>query len=144
MAKKAKTVKKLRRKLEKAKSKLAALTGKLKKRARKAVKAAPVVSKSAPVVSVQRGDWLKNLPASRAEAKAVGTENDVLLGRRASEAALRKLVMRQRWRAVHVACHAPADLDNVTYQVSLLGVCHDVVKPFVTIIAFLVPSQAML
>lgn len=46
--------------------------------------------------------------------------------------------------SVHVACQEPVELENVTYQVSSLGACHDVVNPPVTIMALRDGSQAML
>ncbi|MGQ0615113.1 MAG: CHAT domain-containing protein [Planctomycetaceae bacterium] len=53
---------------------------------------------------------LTPLPASAAEARAVGTQ--LLLGKDASEPRLREaLAERPRWRAVHLACHARIDPD---------------------------------
>ncbi len=53
---------------------------------------------------------LTPLPASAAEAKAVGTL--LLLGKEASEPLLREaLAKRSRWRALHFACHARVDPD---------------------------------
>lgn len=59
--------------------------------------------------AVQRGTMnLVPLPASGAEAKAVGTT--VLLGRGATERGLREgLSKRARWRALHLACHGLVD-----------------------------------
>lgn len=50
------------------------------------------------------------LPATRAEAKAVGTT--VLLGADATEASLEKALATKRWRAVHLACHGLVDEQN--------------------------------
>ncbi len=53
---------------------------------------------------------LRRLPATRAEAEAVGTVT--LLGREATEPGLAAaLTMRPRWRAVHLACHGIADTE---------------------------------
>ncbi len=61
------------------------------------------VDAAAREVYVRGGD-LSPLPATRPEAKAVG--DTVLLGEKASETGLRSaLTERERWRAVHFACH---------------------------------------
>jgi tetratricopeptide (TPR) repeat protein len=55
-----------------------------------------------------RGGALPPLPATRDEAKAVG--DVVLLGAEASETGFARVVRtRERWRAVHLACHGIAD-----------------------------------
>jgi CHAT domain-containing protein/tetratricopeptide (TPR) repeat protein len=54
---------------------------------------------------------LSDLPGTQAESKAVGDQ--VLLGKQASEAGLRKvLASRPRWRGVHFACHGLLDMDH--------------------------------
>jgi CHAT domain-containing protein len=61
-------------------------------------------------VAVNRGSLgrLVPLPATREEAKAVGTV--VLLGAEATESGLRDaLAKKPRWRAVHLACHGLVD-----------------------------------
>lgn len=61
------------------------------------------IADAAREVYVRGGD-LSPLPATRPEAKAVG--DTVLLGAKASETGLRSaLAERERWRAVHFACH---------------------------------------
>lgn|GEM_PF-986611 len=50
------------------------------------------------------------LPHSREEALEVGTE--VLLGERATPAALREHLSKRRWRAVHFACHGLLDAER--------------------------------
>ncbi len=53
---------------------------------------------------------LARLPATGPEAKAVGDE--ILLGAQATQAELRKaLAKKERWRAVHLACHGLLDPD---------------------------------
>lgn len=56
-----------------------------------------------------RGARLAPLPGTRSEAQAIG--DVVLLGREASEAGLRASIAQQkeRWHAVHFACHAIVD-----------------------------------
>ena len=57
-----------------------------------------------------RGGRLTPLPASGPEAKAVGDET--LLGAKATKAELTKaLAKRERWHAVHFACHGSLDPD---------------------------------
>ena len=57
------------------------------------------------------GRPLAALPATRKEVDAIGTVK--LLGDKASEAELRKAVgTRERWRAVHLACHGLVDVDR--------------------------------
>jgi tetratricopeptide (TPR) repeat protein len=56
----------------------------------------------------RRGPDRVPLPATRDEAKAIGT--DLLLGKEATETGLRDaLARRTRWRAVHLACHGRID-----------------------------------
>ncbi len=51
------------------------------------------------------------LPATKVEAKAVGTT--VLLGKEATETGLRTALAKQpRWRAVHLACHGLIDAER--------------------------------
>ncbi len=60
-----------------------------------------------------RGRTLAPLPASRVEAKAIGST--VLLGGEATKAALRDaLDTSARWRAVHFACHGLIDPERPT------------------------------
>ena len=55
-----------------------------------------------------RGQQLTRLPATRTEAKAVGSH--VLLGADATEPQVHKvLAARERWRSVHFACHGLVD-----------------------------------
>jgi len=69
------------------------------------------VRRSGATPSSQSGPGLGPLPASAAEARAVG--DVVLLGSDATEARVRDaLASRPRWRAVHLACHAFADPDR--------------------------------
>ncbi|MHC5010038.1 MAG: CHAT domain-containing tetratricopeptide repeat protein [Planctomycetota bacterium] len=66
-----------------------------------------------PATLYTRGQGLRPLPATRAEALAVG--DVVLLGEEASEIALRReLPQVRRWRAVHLACHGLVDIENPT------------------------------
>jgi tetratricopeptide (TPR) repeat protein len=66
---------------------------------------------SAAAVAVRGGKPLASLPATRAEAQAVGTVT--LLGADATEAGLRAALARgERWRAVHLACHGLVNLDR--------------------------------
>jgi CHAT domain-containing protein len=59
------------------------------------------------------GPALSALPATRAEAKAVGTE--VLVGKEATETALRaRLAAPGRRRAIHLACHGLLDGKEAT------------------------------
>jgi hypothetical protein len=61
--------------------------------------------------SLRAGLGLPRLPASAAEARAVG--DVVLLGPEASEPGLRAaLATRPKWRAVHLACHGLIDSDR--------------------------------
>ncbi len=63
--------------------------------------------------SVRSGVDLLPLPHTRDEAKAVGTI--VLLGSDATEAGFRySVAKRERWRAVHIACHGVMDPDHPT------------------------------
>lgn len=63
-----------------------------------------------PSSSSDRGR-LSALPATRDEAKAIGTVT--LLGREATEAGLASAVARSpRWRAVHFACHGLVDTER--------------------------------
>lgn len=58
-------------------------------------------------------ETLPKLPATRAEAQAIGDK--LLLGKEATEAALRAALARNpsgRWRAVHLACHGTVDEDQ--------------------------------
>ncbi|MCZ6574424.1 MAG: CHAT domain-containing protein, partial [Planctomycetota bacterium] len=56
---------------------------------------------------------LAALPHTRAEAKSIG--DVVLLGEKATEAGLADAVgKRERWRAVHIACHGLVDPDRPT------------------------------
>ncbi|MDJ0522461.1 MAG: CHAT domain-containing protein [Planctomycetota bacterium] len=58
-----------------------------------------------------RGNELARLPATRVEAKTVGST--VLLGKDASEAALPGAIAgSKRWRAVHLACHGLVNVDK--------------------------------
>ncbi len=66
---------------------------------------------SAPIDGVPRNAGPGRLPATAAEARAVGTTT--LLGRDATEAGLRAaLSTRKRWRAVHLACHGSIDRER--------------------------------
>jgi len=59
-------------------------------------------------VVLLRGNRLTPLPATRAEAKSIGSS--VLLGAEANETSLRNVLKkRKRWRAVHFACHGLID-----------------------------------
>jgi len=65
------------------------------------------VAKQALLV-LHRGGKLTRLPGTREEAKSVG--DVVLLGTDATESGLREtLQKRERWRAVHLACHGLVD-----------------------------------
>jgi len=58
-----------------------------------------------------RGGELRRLPATREEARAVGTR--LLLGADATPEELRSaLLERPRWRAVHLACHGLVDPEH--------------------------------
>jgi hypothetical protein len=60
------------------------------------------------LVTRLRGGGLVHLPATRAEARAVG--DLLLLGKDATETRLAKAIAgRARWRAVHLACHGVID-----------------------------------
>jgi CHAT domain-containing protein/Tfp pilus assembly protein PilF len=73
----------------------------------------------APVRSSWQGR-LARLPETREEAQAVGTT--VLLGPEATELRLREtLPMRQRWRAIHFACHALVDASHPLNSALALG-----------------------
>ncbi|MCC7138741.1 MAG: CHAT domain-containing protein [Planctomycetes bacterium] len=62
-----------------------------------------------------RGSRLARLPATRDEAKALGTR--VLLGEDATEEGLRAAVAtRPRWRAVHLACHGLVDPERPAFS----------------------------
>ena len=77
---------------------------------------------SAGRAGTRGGPALTPLPATRAEAKAVGTE--VLLGAAASETGLRaRLAPGSRWRAVHLACHGLQNPEDATR--SLLALAAD-------------------
>jgi CHAT domain-containing protein len=71
---------------------------------------APAAAAAGPA----RGTRLSPLPGTREEAKAVG--DVTLLGRDASEAALREALARKkdRWHAVHFACHGLVNPDRPT------------------------------
>ena len=61
--------------------------------------------------TARRGPSFTPLPASRAEASAVATT--VLLGKEASETALRtRLAGAEKWRAIHLACHGLVNLED--------------------------------
>jgi tetratricopeptide (TPR) repeat protein len=63
---------------------------------------------AAGAAGTRAGPVLSALPATRAEATAVGTA--VLLGKEATETALRaRLGAPGRWRSVHLACHGILD-----------------------------------
>ncbi len=68
------------------------------------------------VASLRSGAWgLSPLPATREEAKAVGTVT--LLGTEATEGALKgTLAKRPRWRAVHLACHGVLDAERPMFS----------------------------
>jgi tetratricopeptide (TPR) repeat protein len=69
---------------------------------------------SGPAIVV-RGGPLTPLPSTREEAKAIG--DTVLLGKEATEAGLRAaLAKKDRWRAVHFACHGLVDAERPKYS----------------------------
>jgi CHAT domain-containing protein len=72
-------------------------------------------------VEIYAGGHLEPLPASGAEAEAVG--DVVLLGKRATLSGLREaLDGQERWRAVHVACHGLVDPERpVLSSLALTG-----------------------
>jgi CHAT domain-containing protein/tetratricopeptide (TPR) repeat protein len=75
-----------------------------------------------PALALLRGaERLERLPGSRAEAEAVG--ETVLLGADATEGNLRDTVTtRERWRAIHFACHGLVDPDKpMLSSVALIG-----------------------
>src|SRR5207248_1965457 len=67
------------------------------------------------VALLRRGRQLQPLPATRAEAKAVG--DVVLLGKDATERGVKDaLAKRPRWRAVHLACHGLVDPERPMFS----------------------------
>jgi CHAT domain-containing protein len=62
-------------------------------------------------IARSRGGTLARLPATRAEARAVG--DVVLLDREATEAGLLAAIgTRPRWHAIHLACHGLVDVER--------------------------------
>jgi CHAT domain-containing protein/Tfp pilus assembly protein PilF len=75
-----------------------------------------------PSVTLQRGeDWLARVPYTGAEAKAIGTL--ALTGPSASESRLVEEASKQRWHAIHLACHGLIDSENP--ELSALAVSPD-------------------
>ncbi|MHC5011286.1 MAG: CHAT domain-containing protein [Planctomycetota bacterium] len=67
----------------------------------------------AATASVRSGLTLFPLPSTRAEALSIG--DVVLLGDEATEAGFRySVAKRERWRAVHLACHGVVDTERPT------------------------------